>query len=82
MKLKNCQLKDPRRYTHLNAVRRSALGLVAVYNLLPHTAVQHEAVKDFQKTLQELLKARAAEGHEDWPETFSARVPLWRHPLH
>ena len=75
------QLVDPRRTTHLNCVRRSALGLVAVYNLLPAKVVHTETVKEFQTELQELLKARACEGCEDWTQTFSPRVPLYRHPL-
>ena len=75
------QLVDPRGRTHLNCVRRSALGLVAVYNLLPAHVVRAETVKEFQTQLQELLKARAREGCEDWSETFSPRIPLYRHPL-
>ena len=75
------QLEDPRNSTHLNCVRRSALGLVAVYNLLPAAVVANETVKEFQTGLQELLKERAQEGCEDWIQTFSPRIPLYRHPL-
>ena len=75
------QLVDPRGRTHLNCVRRSALGLVAVCNLLPAHAVRAETVKEFQTQLQDLFKARAREGCEDWPETFGPRTPLYRHPL-
>ena len=75
------QLVDPRTTTHLNCIRRSALGLVAVYNLLPLEVVRQESVKDFQSKLQELLKDRAGAGCDDWPLTFSPRVPLLRHPL-
>ena len=70
------QLHDPRKSSHLNVVRRSALGLVAVYNLLPAAVVRNTEVKDFQRELQELFKKRAEEGEEDWAETFSPRVPL------
>ena len=59
------QLKDRRGSTHLNAVRRSAFGLVSVYNLLPRTVVQHETVKAFQQSLAELLKERATVGCKD-----------------
>ena len=62
-------------------VRRSALGLVAVYNLLPTEAVQQLSVKGFQTKLAELLKERAAAGCDDWALTFSPRVALWKHPL-
>ena len=75
------QLLEYRVGTHLNVVRRSALGLVTVYNLLPATVVHLEDVKDFQRALQELLKERATEGCEDWAQTFSPRLPLHRHPL-
>ena len=62
-------------------LRCSALGLVKLYNLLPGDAVAEETVADFQKKLQDLVKARAAAGCEDWPLTLSPRVPLWRHAL-
>ena len=75
------QLRDPRQSTHLNVVRRSALGLAAVYNMLPAEVVKRPCVKTFQQDLQALLKARASEGCENWPETFSPRLPLWSHPL-
>ena len=75
------QLKDWRRGTHLNVTRRSALGLVAVYNLLPAEVVKLGNVKDFQVALQGLVKRRATAGCEDWPLTLSPRVPLWRHPV-
>ena len=75
------QLKDYRQNTHLNVIRRSALGLVAVYNLLPPRVVQLRDVKDFQRALQAVLKERAQEGCEDWPNSFSPRVSLYNHPL-
>ena len=75
------QLKDWRERTHLNVIRRSALGLVAVYNLLPPSVVKLTGVKAFQSALQELVKERAVAHCQDWPETFSPRIPLYRHPL-
>merc|ERR1711907_700344 len=42
-------------------LRRSALGLVSVYNLLPEHVVQQQTVRDFQRKLQEELQKRAAE---------------------
>ena len=75
------KLKDLRTTLHLNMARRSALGLVAVYNLLPADVVQLDNVKDFQRALAGLLKKRAQAGCEDWQLTCSPRVPLWRHPL-
>ena len=61
--------------------RRSALGLVTVYNLLPAKVVAQTSVKDFQTELQNELKQRAARNEEDWQKTYSPRVPWWRHPL-
>ena len=69
-------------YTHCpELLRRSALGLVKVYNMLPAHVVQAGTVKDFQSNLQELLKERVRSGCEDWAETFSPRVHWYRHPL-
>ena len=75
------QLKEYRLRRFLEVLRRSALGLVAVYNLLPADLVAAGTVKDFQRTLQDLLCHRAVTGKLDWKETYSPRVPLWRHPL-
>ena len=75
------QLVETRSGRFLVLVRRSALGLVAVYNLLPQKVVDTSCTKNFQRNLQELLKERAAANCEDWAETFSPRIPLWRHPL-
>ena len=65
----------------LEPVRRSALGLVAVYNLLQQSTVEHETVANFQAALQNEVKARAKAGHNNWRETFSPRLPLLTHPL-
>ena len=75
------QLEDPRKGTFPELVRRSALGLIAVYNLLPADLVEEKTVKGFQSKLQGHLKERAAAGCEDWAETLSLRVPLWKHLL-
>ena len=65
----------------MEVLRRSALGLVAVYNRLPAEAVEEATVKGFQRKLSDDLKDRATAGREDWKQTFSPRIPLWRHPL-
>ena len=62
-------------------LRRSALGLVQVYNLLPQKVVSSKCVRNFQKQLQELVVERAASDCEDWQHTLSPRVPWWRHAL-
>ena len=75
------QLQQPRTGHYLEVVRRSALGLVSVYNLLPVQVVEATSVHDFQRQLQDLLKARATAGCEDWRLTFTPRLPHYCHPL-
>ena len=77
----NTQLTEHRQGRFLEVLRRSALGLVAVYNLLPASVVAAVTVKEFQTQLQDLLCYRAVGNKLDWKEIFSPRVPLWRHPL-
>ena len=75
------QLAEYRKGRFLEVLRRSALGLVAVYNLLSPDVVSATTVKDFQRRLQDYLTSRAVRGCQDWKDTYSPRVPLWRHPL-
>jgi hypothetical protein len=60
---------------------RTAIGLIAVYNLLPSWVVETFSVKQFQANLQCLVKSRAAEGCHDWPATLSPRHAPNSHPL-
>ena len=63
-------------------VRNSLLGLVSVYNRLPAEIVEASGcVSSFQSALQALLEAKANGGCVDWRQTFSPRVPWYRHPL-
>ena len=75
------RLVDPRSSIGGELVKRSALGLAAIYNLLPEGCKKTKQVNDFQRGLQELMKERATEGCEDWAGTFSGRTSLLRHPL-
>ena len=75
------QLRDPRGPGFSEQVRRSALGLEAVYNLLPQEIVQCNSVPEFQRSLQQLLKIAAAAERLGWRELFSPRTPMFRHPL-
>ena len=77
----NRQLVDPRRHLKGHLLIRSALGLIAVYNLLPRYIVDCTSVKAFQSQLQLLVASRAKQGTDDWQCTLSPREPLWRHPL-
>ena len=60
---------------------RSALGLIAVYKLLPVWVAESLSVRVFQGKLQSLVKLRATDGCADWVSTFSPRLPLATHPL-
>ena len=75
------RLKDPRRVMNDPLVKRSALGLAAIYNMLPGSCREKSSVKDFQRELQKIMRERLADGCEDWACTFCPRVPLGRHPL-
>ena len=74
-------VKDPRLDIKGGLVSRSASGLVAIYNLLPGSCKRHRQVKDFQASVQGILKSRLDDGCEDWAHTLSPRIPLKRHPL-
>ena len=75
------QLVDFRNKPFLEIQRRSALGLVWVYNRLPARIVAQKTVKGFQSMLQGFLKERVVEGSLDWRELFSPRTPVYRHLL-
>ena len=63
-------------------IARSALRLVSVYNRLPAEIVEGSTtVSVFQCKLQQLMKQRACEGDERWPNLFSPRWALRIHPL-
>ena len=63
-------------------MQHSALGLVSIYNLIPpDTVLASPTVAVFQTKLQELVRTRAADGHEDWPQLLSPRRRMDEHPL-
>ena len=80
-RLHSCQLEDIRNGKFLEVQRRSALGLVWVYNHLPGNLVEATRLSSFQRGLQEFVKARVLDGCDDWRETLSSRVEVARHPL-
>ena len=41
-------------------MKRSILGLIAIWNMLPEEIVMEPDTKDFQGALQDLVKVRAA----------------------
>ena len=75
------QLEEVRGAHFLEIERRSALGLVGVYNFLPEDAVLASSGSMFQSGLQLLVKERAKAGCADWSETYSPRIALFKHPL-
>ena len=77
----NKQLVDVRDGRFLEVLRRSAFGLIAIYNMLPQTIVDEETVCGFQRCLQELAKQEVAAGNDAWSNLFSPRIALYRHPL-
>ena len=74
-------LQDPRKVLKAPVIKRSALGLVAIYNMLPQTVVATSSVQAFQRELQTIVCKAAQSGHVQWHKLFSPRLPLATHPL-
>ena len=75
------QLVDVRRPAYSEQVRRSAVGLIPVYNLLPEQVVSLPEVSAFQGDLQSMLKSAAAADCPSWWMLLSPRIPMYMHPL-
>ena len=73
----NRQLHDWLDGNHSELLRRSPLGLARVYNQLPQRVVDCSCVKDCQRELQELVRAEAERGVEDWHLLLSPRREQW-----
>ena len=69
------------RGSKLEMMRRSVLGLVSVYNLLPESVVLNDSVTDFQGALQRLLKECVSTRGESWFRMFSPRCDFAFHLL-
>ena len=65
-KLHTKQLHDWLAERDTELLRRSALGLVRVYNKLPQAAVDTKSVKDFQQWLQQYVQTEALKGTANW----------------
>ena len=74
-------MHDPRSYCSAPLIKWSALGLVAVYNMLPPKIVASKTIKTFQHDLQEMICKLAQAGYPQWRETLSPRGALETHPL-
>ena len=76
------QLAEWPRERDLEIMRRSALGMIRVYNLLPEPVVKSKELKSFQRGLSELVKDRVRSGDRDWRHLLSTRYRLFQsHPL-
>ena len=72
---------DPRASLKHPIIKRSVLGLVAIYNMLPASCVTLNSVQQFQRALQKIVMDRATTGCGDWKDTLNPRIPIAKHPL-
>ena len=72
-KLHTKQLYDWLSVRDTELLRRSALGLVRVYNELPQAAVDTTSVKDFQQWLQNYVRTEALKDTADWENLLNLR---------
>ena len=66
---------------HTEYVKRSALGFVSVYNLLPEAVIAEQSLPAFQRALQNLVRQVAQSGCPAWRSILSPRQALLTHPL-
>ena len=69
------QVLDIASSCHLDVVRRSVLGLVKVYNLLPQDVVNCRDVKSFQSSLTRIAKRLCETNSVYWITRYSPREP-------
>ena len=74
-------MHDPRRDSKSPLIKRSALGLVTIYNMLPHSSRSAKSVSAFQKSLQGAVTKYAASGYPLWSDVLSPHLSLTSHPL-
>ena len=68
--------------TQKEITRRSLLGMIDVFNLIPCSIIeQSSSVKIFQSLLQQLIVTAATAGTDGWQQLLSSRHPLHAHPL-
>ena len=66
----SCQIYDPTAGFHQLYFRCSIFGMARQYNRLPASIVNLNCVRDFQSSLQDLLKEIAITGDATWPNLF------------
>ena len=72
----NTALHDLRKASNSSVTKGSALGLVAIYNMLPTSVIVAKSVLAFQRSLQECVVKFALSGYPRWAAFFSPRLPL------
>ena len=67
---------------NFDVMRRSALGMIRVYNILPQSVVEQRTVKEFQSALTALVRDRLVARDRCWKFVLSSRHPFFQyHPL-
>ena len=74
-------VRDPRRQSRAPLVRRSAFGLIAIFNMFPPSVVETRSVSLFQRNLQSVVCKAAQTGYPKWQDMLSPRLALETHPL-
>ena len=69
----NRQINDVWRGGQLDIVRRSLLGLIKVYNILPQQVVDAADVHIFQKRVTSIIRRACEDGVQDWQALLSPR---------
>ena len=63
-------------------MRRSAFGMIRIYNLLPQDVVEKIDVKSFQRALTQMVRDTLNGGDLNWRFLLSPRHQLFKtHPL-
>ena len=76
------QIAEWTRGRNLEIMRRSAFGMIRVYNLLQQDTVEKADVKSFQSALTQLVRDRLNGGDLEWRFLLSPRHQLFNtHPL-
>ena len=65
-------LHDPIEPTHPGIIKRSAFGLIRVFNRLPQQAINVKSTRIFQRRLQYMALQAAKSGKHDWQNMFRA----------
>ena len=80
---RNClQIAEWSRGRNLEIMRRSAFGMIRVYNLLPQDVVEKMDAKSFRSTLTQMVRDTLNGGDLTWRFLLSPRHQLFNtHPL-